>query len=99
MERVISLINGLPGGQKYWDSYFGIELETFHSLSKGTRFDNSAGAEPHRRALEKHGENSHQGKRAKSILDLMTQMDRSNAYDGLRHVTRRIELTEQFSLP
>lgn len=98
MEGVISLINGLPGGQEYWDSYFGIELEAFHSCSKGTSFDNSAGEEPHRRAFEKHGENSPQGERAKRILDRMTEIGRLNVYDALRLVTRRIELTEQFTI-
>jgi hypothetical protein len=99
MERVISLITGLSGGQKYWDSYYGLELEALYALSNGPPFDYSTGAKPHKDALDKYGADSPQGKRARQILELINHLRNVNAYNGLRHVIRRIELTEQFSLP
>ena len=99
MEGVIRLINEHPRGQEYWDSFYGIELEAHYAVSKGTRLDFSKGAEPHRRALEKYGQDNPQGKRAEQILSLITHLQRINAYGGLSFLTRRIELTEQFTLP
>ena len=97
MEGVIGLINGLPGGQEYWDSFYGLEIEASHAIAKGPYPHYSIGAEPHRRTLEKHGKDSLQGKRAGEVLDLMGQMSRSGR-SGLRPTIRRIELTEQFTI-
>ena len=98
MEGDRSLINGLPGGQEYWDSYYGLELEACYAISKGTRYESSAAAEPYKRALDQHGEDSPQGKRAGEISDLITHLHRINAYGGLRDAARKIEMTEQFTI-
>ena len=97
MEGVIHLINGLPGGQEYWDSFYGLEIEASLAIAKGPYPHYSIGAESHRRKLEKHGKDTPQGKRAGEALELMGQMSR-NGLNGLRSTIRRIELTEQFTI-
>ena len=98
MIEVCSFITGLAGGQKYWDSYYGIELEAFHALSKGPRPSYSIGKEPHKHTLENHGIDSPQGKRAADILEQIDELHRAHASGGLRSTIQRIELTEQFTI-
>ncbi len=98
MIEIRNLFTGLSGGQKYWDSYYGMEIEAFYGLSKGPRPGYSTGAEPHRHTLERLGKDSPEGKRAADILALMDQLSRARASDGLRSTIQRIELTEQFTI-
>ena len=98
MIEVCSFITGLAGGQKYWGSYYGIELEAFHALSKGPRPSYSIGKEPHKHTLENHGIDSPQGKRAADILEQIDELHRAHASGGLRSTIQRIELTEQFTI-
>lgn len=97
IEAVLDFIKGLPGGNEYIDSFYGQEIEAFHALAKGPRFDSTAGATPYRLTLEKHGVDSPQGKRAHEILEIMTWLYRANAYAVLGSSIRRIELAEQFT--
>jgi hypothetical protein len=97
IETVLSLIKGQPGGNEFINSYCGQEIEAFHALSRGSRFDCTVGATPYRLILEQHGIDSPQGKRAREILDIMTWLNNANAYRVLASSIRRIELTEQFT--
>lgn len=96
IDKVASLINMLPGGQEYWSSYHGLEVEAHYAMSKTSGWDTSAATAPYRHIVEQYGSDSPQGKRATEIFEVLHQLDRGNVRQGLKSAIRSIELTEPF---
>lgn len=96
LETPIIFIKGLSGGQKYIDSYYGVELEAILELHRCSGYDTSMAFKKYRDLLTQHGENHPQGNRAKAILQALEWLARVNSPRALAQIIRRIELSEKF---
>lgn len=97
IDRVVSLIKGLPGGLEYWDSFYGLEIESHYTMSQASGFDMSKVTAPYKQKFEKYGPNDPQGKRARDILTHIHRLDFEGVSQGIKHAIKRIELTEPFA--
>ena len=94
---IINFIGQKTAGQKFLYSDEGMILEVLLMVSKCRRGDLQSAKAPYKKMLQDNNISEHDRKKSERILDLFNYIQQQSDYGLLDYLSKKIEISEQFS--